>query len=153
MKKVIITYGTFDMFHIGHLSLLKRLRALGDELFVGVSTDEFNATKNKRTFIPFESRIEIVSELRCVTHAFPEETWDQKVGDIKKFNASVFGMGSDWEGKFDQLKSHCDVVYLARTEGISSTELKHSIAAFQQEKLKDVIDAAEYLRQLVVSLS
>jgi len=153
MKRVILTYGTFDMFHIGHLNLLKRLRALGDELYVGVSTDEFNALKNKRTFIAFESRIKIVSELRCVTHAFPEENWDQKESDIQRFNAVIFGMGSDWAGKFDHLKPHCAVVYLDRTEGVSSAELKQSIAAFQQNKLKEVIEAAEYLKMLVDSLS
>lgn len=152
MKKVVITYGTFDMFHIGHLNLLKRLSELGDELLVGVSTDDFNALKNKRSFIPFESRLKIVSELRCVTHAFPEENWGQKEADIKKYNVSIFGMGSDWSGKFDHLQPFCKVVYLDRTEGVSSTELKRSVAAFQQEKLKDVIEAAEFLRQLVASL-
>ncbi len=153
MKKVVITYGTFDLFHVGHLNLLKRLRALGDELYVGVSTDKFNSIKNKHTFIPFENRLQIVSELRCVTHAFPEEHWEQKELDIEKYKVSIFGMGSDWTGKFDHLKSLCDVVYLDRTQDISSTELKQSIAAFQQEKLKELLKAAEYLKELASSLS
>ncbi len=153
MKKVVITYGTFDLFHVGHLNLLKRLRALGDELYVGVSTDEFNRIKNKQTFIPYENRLQIVSELRCVTHAFPEENWEQKEKDIEKYNISIFGMGSDWTGKFDHLKNLCEVVYLDRTRDISSTELKKSIAAFQQEKLKELLKAAEYLKDLASSLS
>lgn len=151
--KRILTYGTFDLFHTGHLNLLKRLRDLGDELYVGVSTDTFNATKNKRTFIPFESRAAIVRELRCVTEVFPEENWEQKKTDIVKYGISVFGMGSDWTGKFDHLNSLCDVVYLDRTEGISSTDLKNSISVFKEDRLKELLNLTEYLQQLIISIS
>lgn len=151
--KRILTYGTFDLFHAGHLNLLKRLRDMGDELYVGVSTDTFNTQKNKRTFIPFESRLSIVSELRCVTKAFPEEDWGQKETDIITFGISVFGMGSDWAEKFDHLKPLCDVVYLDRTEGISSTDLKNSISVFKEDKLKELLNLTEYLQQLIISIS
>lgn len=122
--RVVITYGTFDLFHVGHLRLLKRLRALGDELYVGISTDEFNAIKGKTSVIAFEDRVEIVQGLRCVDMVFGEENWDQKPLDIAKYGAAIFGMGDDWAGKFDDLKALCDVIYLPRTEGISTTQIK-----------------------------
>ena len=123
-KKIILTYGTFDLFHVGHLRLLQRLKSLGDELIVGVSTDEFNALKGKKTIIPFDQRAEIINGIKCVDKVIPESTWAQKRSDIKELNASIFAMGHDWEGKFDELKDICQVVYLPRTNGISSTELK-----------------------------
>ena len=124
MKKVILTYGTYDLFHVGHLNLLERLRALGDELVVGVSTDEFNASKGKHTIVRFEDRIRIVRSLKCVDTAIPEVSWDQKTRDIQKYHVTAFGMGDDWAGKFDDLSVKCEVVYLPRTEGVSSTEMK-----------------------------
>lgn len=128
MKKIVITYGTFDLFHIGHLRLLQRLKFLGDELYVGVSTDKFNNLKNKKSFIPYEDRIEIVRSIKCVNFAFPENDWEQKIEDIKKYNVSIFAMGDDWVGKFDYLKELCEVVYLPRTEGISSSFIKQELA-------------------------
>jgi glycerol-3-phosphate cytidylyltransferase len=129
MSRVILTYGTFDLFHVGHLRLLQRARGLGDALIVGVSTDEFNSVKGKKTIISFEERMEIVRSLRCVSRVFPETCWEQKRFDIARYRARALVMGDDWDGKFDFLKEHCDVVYLPRTEGISTTSLKLGIAA------------------------
>lgn len=123
-ETVVITYGTFDMFHIGHLRLLQRLKKLGDKLIVAVSTDEFNAIKGKTTVIPFVDRVEIVKNIRCVDEVIAEDNWEQKVSDIQKYHVSIFAMGNDWEGKFDYLSEWCDVVYLPRTEGISTSYLK-----------------------------
>lgn len=123
-EKIVITYGTFDMFHIGHLRLLQRLKKLGDKLIVAVSTDEFNAIKGKTTVIPFADRVEIVQNIKCVDEVIAENDWEQKVSDIQKYNISIFAMGNDWEGKFDYLKEWCEVVYLPRTEGISTSYLK-----------------------------
>jgi len=126
MKRVI-TYGTFDLFHIGHLNLLERLRAMGDHLTVAVSTDEFNRTKNKVCSMSYVDRARIVAALRCVDRVIPEEAWEQKVEDVRKYQIDIFGMGADWTGKFDFLKEWCEVVYLPRTEGISTTSLKERI--------------------------
>jgi len=131
--KRVITYGTFDMFHIGHLNLLKRLAELGDELIVAVSTDEFNALKGKKTLIPYEQRSEIVRNIKCVSKVIAEESWEQKVEDIKHYDVDIFAMGDDWEGKFDFLKPQCEVVYLPRTEDVSTTELKVALNEFLQE--------------------
>lgn len=131
----VITYGTFDLFHIGHLKLLERARELGDELYVGVSTDEFNALKGKNTKIPFQQRISIVSALKHVTEAFAESSWEQKEGDINSLGISIFVMGDDWLGKFDHLKPFCDVVYLERTPGISSTSLKQGLTVLEKPVL------------------
>lgn len=122
--KKVITYGTFDMFHIGHLKLFQRLSKLGDELIISVSTDEFNLNKGKRALIPFTQRKEIVENIKCVNKVIPENSWDQKVDDIKKYSIDIFAIGDDWEGKFDYLKEYCEVIYLPRTRGISSTELR-----------------------------
>lgn len=149
MKKVIITYGTFDLFHVGHLNLLNRLKALGDYLVVGVSTDKFNEGKGKKTIISFEDRIKIVSELKCVDFAFPEESWEQKVADIKKYKASVFGMGHDWTGHFDFLKEFCEVVYLPRTEGISSTDLKTALRVLDKTHVDDLKKALDLISSIV----
>lgn len=125
----IITYGTFDLFHIGHLRLLDRASALGDRLVVGVSTDEFNLQKEKICVHPYEERAAIVSALRMVDEVFPESSWDQKVDDIKSFGADIFLMGSDWEGRFDYLRKYCNVVYLPRTPSVSTTNRKALIAS------------------------
>ena len=127
--KTIITYGTFDLFHVGHVRILRRLRALGDRLVVGVSTDAFNSAKGKKSVVPYEQRVEILLACRYVDEVFPEESWDQKPNDIKRFGADVFAMGSDWTNKFDDLNSYCEVLYLPRTEGVSTTELRSGIAS------------------------
>lgn len=127
MKKVI-TYGTFDLFHLGHLEILRRAKELGDHLTVCVSCDEFNWNeKQKRCVYPYEHRAAIVSAIRYVDEVIPEVCWDQKSRDVKDRNIDVFVMGNDWEGKFDFLKEQCEVVYLKRTEGISSTGIKDNI--------------------------
>lgn len=128
MKRVI-TYGTFDLFHYGHLNLLKRAKALGDYLVVAVSTDEFNKLKGKTCYFPYEVRKQIVEAIRYVDLVIPEDNWAQKEEDIKRYNIDVFVMGNDWEGKFDNLKSKCEVVYLPRTDGVSTTQIKESLKA------------------------
>lgn len=125
--KTIITYGTFDLFHIGHLKLLKRLEGLGDRLIVGVSSDEFNKVKGKTTIIPFEQRSEIVSSIKGVDLVIRENSWEQKKSDIGRYDVDILAMGDDWEGKFDDLKGLVEVLYIPRTKGVSSTELKSII--------------------------
>ncbi len=147
MAKTVITYGTFDLFHIGHLKLLQRIKNLGDRLIVAVSTDEFNTLKGKKTIIPYEQRAEIVSNIKCVDLVIPENNWEQKIEDIQKYNVDIFTMGNDWEGKFDFLKEHCEVVYLDRTEGISSTQLKQTLKSFSVSK-DEIVKAFEILEQL-----
>lgn len=122
--RTVLTYGTFDLFHVGHLRLLERARALGDRLIVAVSTDEFNARKGKASVISFASRAEVVSALSCVDNVIPETSWDQKVSDIDAWSVDVFVMGDDWEGEFDYLSEFCEVIYLERTDGVSSTMIK-----------------------------
>lgn len=148
MKKTVITYGTFDMFHIGHLNLLKKMNDYGDELIVAVSTDEFNLLKGKKTLIPWAQRVEIVSAIKGVDKVIPEYSWEQKIEDIKKYNADVFVIGDDWRGKFDFLKEHCDVCYLERTDGVSTTMLKKSLSAIKDISKKDLISALDILEQL-----
>lgn len=147
MEKVVLTYGTFDLFHIGHLKLLQRLKSLGTKLIVAVSTDEFNKLKGKKTIIPYEQRAEIVENIKCVDLVIPESNWEQKIEDIKKYKVDIFAMGNDWEGKFDFLKEHCEVVYLDRTDGISSTQLKNTLKTFSVSK-DEVLKAFEILEQL-----
>ncbi|BDY13444.1 glycerol-3-phosphate cytidylyltransferase [Hydrogenimonas cancrithermarum] len=147
MGKTIITYGTFDLFHIGHLKLLKRLKEMGDRLIVGVSTDEFNALKGKRTLIPYEQRAEIVGAIKYVDEVIPEKSWDQKIDDIRRLNVDVFAIGNDWAGKFDFLKEYCEVVYLERTKGISSSQLKNVLTSVSVSK-EELLKAFEVLEQL-----
>ena len=148
MVKTVITYGTFDMFHIGHLKLLQRAKALGDKLIVAVSSDEFNEIKGKKTLISFEQRAEIVANIKCVDKVIAENSWDQKSDDIKNYNIDVFVMGNDWEGKFDDLKMQCEVVYLERTAKISSTQLKKSLNNFTSVSKEDIIRAFEVIEVL-----
>lgn len=147
-EKTIITYGTFDMFHIGHLKLLQRLAELGDKLVVAVSTDEFNKKKGKNVLIPYEQRAEIIQNIQCVDIVIPEVCWEQKIKDIKKYDIDIFAIGDDWEGKFDFLKQDCEVVYLKRTDNISTTKLKKSLTNFLSIPKKDIINAFEILEQL-----
>ena len=124
--KRILTYGTFDLFHYGHVRLLKRAKALGDYLVVALSTDNFNAGKGKVSYYDYESRKEILEAIRYVDLVIPEETWEQKIDDVKKYNIDVVVMGGDWKGsdRFEYLKDYCEVVYLDRTEGVSTTQIK-----------------------------
>jgi len=126
-SRKVITYGTFDLLHVGHIRLLERARALGDYLIVAISTDEFNAVKGKKCVYGFQERFEIVSRLKMVDEVIPETCWEQKPNDIVTHGASVFVMGHDWAGKFDHLRDTCEVVYLPRTDGISTTFVKETI--------------------------
>ena len=124
MKKVI-TYGTFDLLHYGHVNLLQRAKKFGDYLIVALSTDEFNwRMKNKKCYFTYEERKRLLESIRYVDLVIPEENWEQKVNDIKEFKVDTFVMGDDWEGKFDELKQHCEVIYLPRTPEISTTQIK-----------------------------
>lgn len=153
MGKTVLTYGTFDLFHIGHLNILKRLSELGDRLIVGVSTDEFNAIKGKKPVVPFEQRIEIVRALSCVDMAIPESNWAQKREDIEKYSVDVFGIGEDWKGKFDDLEDKVEVVYLPRTSGISTTEMKRVLSAFDERHVEELKRTLDSIGQIVKELS
>jgi len=123
MKRVI-TYGTYDLLHRGHINLLRRARAMGDWLLVGLSTDAFNAIKNKQAYYTYEERKLVLEAVRYVDLVIPECAWEQKIDDVKKYRIDVFVMGDDWTGKFDFLKPYCEVIYLPRTEGISTTRIR-----------------------------
>lgn len=125
--KTVLTYGTFDVLHAGHIRLLARARALGDRLIVGLSTDEFNALKHKSSLLDFDNRRVVLEAVRYVDEVFPEGNWEQKLSDVRRYKVDVFVMGDDWEGKFDFLKSECEVVYLPRTERISSTLIRDEL--------------------------
>lgn len=127
MKKIVLTYGTFDLFHHGHENILKEAKKFGDYLIVGLSTDEFNLVKGKVAHDTYEQRMQNLIASGLVDEVIPEVNWDQKVEDIKKNNVDVFVMGSDWSGKFDELKKFCQVEYPSRTKGISSTMLRAEI--------------------------
>ena len=122
-----ITYGTFDLLHYGHINLLKHAKALGDYLIVGLSTEEFNILKHKSSHFPYAERKLILEAIRYVDEVIPEENWEQKISDIKKYKIDIFVMGDDWKGEFDFLKEFCEVIYLPRTEGISSTKIKRDL--------------------------
>lgn len=124
MKKVI-TYGTFDLLHYGHINLLRRAKQYGDYLIVALSTDEFNWNKkHKKCFFDYNQRKQILEAIRYVDLVIPEYDWNQKSQDVKEYHVDTFVMGDDWEGKFDFLKDSCEVVYLARTPEISTTKIK-----------------------------
>lgn len=123
MKRVL-TYGTYDLLHYGHVNLLKRAKEQGDYLIVGLSTDEFNLLKHKSSHFSYEERKLILESIRYVDEVIPECNWEQKLEDVKKYNIDIFIMGDDWKGEFDFLKSHCDVLYLERTPGISTSNIK-----------------------------
>lgn len=127
MKKVI-TYGTFDLLHYGHVNLLQRAKALGDYLVVALSTDEFNWNqKQKKCYFSYEERKRLLEAIRYVDLVIPEESWEQKASDVQEYHIDTFVMGNDLEGKFDFLKEYCDVVYLPRTPEISTTQIKKDL--------------------------
>lgn len=130
MRKVL-TYGTFDLLHHGHINILRRAKELGDHLTVAISSDEFNAIKGKKAYYPYETRKMILEAIRYVDKVIPEHEWEQKIRDVQEHNIDVFVMGDDWEGKFDFLKDYCEVVYLPRTEGISTTQIKKDMQAIK----------------------
>lgn len=123
----VVTYGTFDVLHRGHINLLKRAKNLGDKLYVGLSTDEFNVGKSKSSVLPYEDRQCVLESLSFVDFVFKEEKWDQKIPDVIRYKIDIFVIGDDWEGHFDFLKPHCEVVYLPRTPGVSTSLLKEKV--------------------------
>ena len=128
MKRVL-TYGTFDLLHFGHIRLLKRAKELGDYLIVALSTDSFNEIKGKKAYHNYETRKMMLEAVRYVDLVIPEANWEQKIDDVKNYNVDIVVMGSDWAGsdKFDYLKKYCEVVYLPRTEGISTSQIKRDL--------------------------
>lgn len=125
--KKVITYGTFDLLHYGHINILKRARCEGDYLIVALSTNEFNKIKGKECYFSYEERKRLLESIRYVDLVIPENTWEQKINDIKEFKVDVFVMGDDWEGKFDFLSEYCKVIYLERTPEISTTRIKKEL--------------------------
>lgn len=126
--KRIITYGTFDLLHYGHINLLRRAKALGDYLIVALSTDEFNWNeKQKKCYFSYEKRKQLLEAIRYVDLVIPEENWDQKKSDVKEYHIDTFVMGDDWKGKFDFLKEQCEVVYFERTPEISTSQIKQDL--------------------------
>jgi glycerol-3-phosphate cytidylyltransferase len=148
----VITYGTFDLFHVGHVRLLSRLRELGDRLVVGCSTDEFNARKGKKAILPYDQRVEVLRSCRHVDDIFPEEDWAQKRGDILRMKADIFAMGDDWVGKFDDLGDICRVVYLPRTENISTTDIRQIVQSLREDEIRRVKSAAEHVVELLARI-
>ena len=134
MKRVI-TYGTFDLLHYGHINLLRRAKQLGDYLIVALSTDEFNWNeKRKKCYFSYEQRKQLLEAIRYVDLVIPEENWEQKKTDVKEYHIDTFVIGDDWTGKFDFLKEQCEVVYLPRTPEISTTQIKNDLNEIGQAK-------------------
>jgi glycerol-3-phosphate cytidylyltransferase len=148
MEKIALTYGTFDLFHIGHLRLLQKIKDIASKVIVAVSTDEFNLIKGKNSIISFSNRFEIINNIKCVDLVISENSWEQKIDDIKKYNVDVLVMGNDWEGKFDNLKEYCDVKYLNRTEGVSSTTLRNSFQNLKTINFESLDTAVKLLEQI-----
>ncbi len=149
--KRILTYGTFDLMHYGHINLLKRAREQGDYLVVAVSTEEFNRLKGKETYHNYDTRKIMLEAVRYVDLVIPEEQWDQKIDDVKNYHIDAVVMGDDWAGneKFEVLREYCDVVYLPRTTGISTTKIKDDLSAIQTEVeiIKEDIEAIRNSRK------
>lgn len=139
--KRILTYGTFDLLHFGHIEILRRAKALGDYLVVAVSTDEFNAIKHKKAYHNYETRKKMLEAVRYVDLVIPENTWEQKHNDVKEYHIDAVVMGSDWEGNenFECLRDVCDVIYLPRTEGISTTKIKKDLGLQNPDNSKNQI--------------
>ncbi|PMO41098.1 glycerol-3-phosphate cytidylyltransferase [Vibrio sp. 10N.222.52.B12] len=151
--KTVITYGTFDLFHVGHVRLLKRLSELGDRLVVGISSDEFNELKGKKSFFSYAERAEIVAACQYVNEVFPEHDWEQKQSDVQRFNADIFAMGDDWEGKFDFLSEYCEVVYLPRTENVSTTDIKKKLSSLKKTDLDKIESSLHNVIEIVKAMT
>ena len=137
--KRILTYGTFDLLHYGHIRILKRAKELGDYLVVALSTDEFNATKGKKAYHSYETRKKMLEAIRYVDLVIPENNWEQKLQDVKDYKIDVVVMGDDWAGsdKFDYLKEYCEVKFLERTPGVSTTQIKNDL------QLQETVDGVD----------
>ena len=138
MKRVL-TYGTFDLLHYGHIEILRRAKALGDYLVVALSTDEFNESKGKTAYHSYETRKKMLEAIRYVDLVIPENSWEQKINDIKEYHIDFVVMGSDCAGsdRFDYLKDYCDLVFLERTPGVSTTMIKHDLGLKEAVKNED----------------
>ena len=137
--KRILTYGTFDLLHYGHIEILRRAKALGDYLVVALSTDEFNESKGKVAYHSYETRKKMLEAIRYVDLVVPEDNWEQKINDVKEYHIDTVVMGSDWadSDKFDYLKDYCEVVFLERTPGVSTTMIKNDLKLKNAEKGKN----------------
>lgn len=146
--KRILTYGTYDLLHYGHINLLKRAKALGDYLIVGLSTDEFNAIKNKTAYHSYETRKKMLEAIRYVDLVIPESNWEQKVNDIQKYEVDVLVMGDDWAGsdKFNYLQDYCEVIFLPRTAGVSTTKIKQELHLQEPNLGQDQLPEEKYKR-------
>ena len=144
----VITYGTFDLFHVGHVRLLQRLRSLGDRLIVGCSTDEFNEIKGKKSVIRYNERAEILSSCKYVDLVIPENTWEQKSSDIRKHEIRIFAMGDDWVGKFDHLSNEtgCIVTYVCRSSNVSTTDIKGYLRKIDSDTIASMKNKVDHLR-------
>lgn len=138
MKKVI-TYGTYDLITPGHIQHLKESKEFGDYLIVGLSTDEFNNTKHKKSYLTYEERKIVLEAIKYVDEVIPEENWNQKESDIKKYNIDILTMGSDWQGdqRFEKLKEYCEVKYTTRPYTWSSTEFRNTVNKYVQNLEKE----------------
>lgn len=137
--KRILTYGTFDLLHYGHIEILRRAKELGDYLVVALSTDEFNESKGKTAYHTYETRKKMLEAIRYVDLVIPEENWEQKISDVKDYHIDIVVMGSDWadSDRFDYLKEYCELVFLERTPGVSTTMIKNDLGLKNAEKDKD----------------
>ena len=144
--KRILTYGTFDLLHYGHINILKRAKALGDYLIVALSTDEFNALKNKKSYHSYETRKKMLEAIRYVDLVIPENSWEQKASDVKKYEVDVVVMGDDWAGsdRFNYLQEYCEVVFLPRTPGISTTKIKNELHLQEPINTEDQIPEEKF---------
>lgn len=146
--KRILTYGTFDLLHYGHIRLLKRAKALGDYLIVALSTDEFNALKGKKAYHSYEKRKMMLEAIRYVDLVIPENTWEQKKSDVLDYHVDVVVMGDDWAGsdKFDYLREYCDIVFLPRTEGVSTSQIKKDLGLVEAENGVDQLPEQQKIK-------
>jgi len=151
--KKVITYGTFDLFHVGHIRLLKRLKALGDYLIVVISTDGFNQLKDKKSFFCYEERKEIVESCKYVDLVLPENTWEQKRSDIINNKVNILGIGDDWTGHFDDLNDICEVIYLKRTENVSTTDIKNKLSVITLQKLRELEESVHNIFDIIKAIS
>ena len=153
-ERIVISYGTYDLFHYGHVQILKRMKQMGDKLIIGCSSDFFNASKGKVSFFNYEERSEILKACKYVDDVFPENNWEQKIADISKYRANLFVMGDDWCGEFDfiEKETECSVMYLPRTAGVSTTDIKQALSAINLEKRNIILEKLARLKDEIISI-